>query len=134
MVRGTLFGLAKVPTVATQPSLRQRIPVRIRSCPAPVCHSPVTSPTWSTGVTHSRGKGEYHGSDFAPRRPDDSSRRCAGWMRFPRIVIVAVHHDITAKLKKMGRWDMVAKVTEGENKAITPWFERRYGKTLDATK
>lgn len=34
-------------------------------------------------------------------------------MRFPRIVIVAVHHDITAKLKKMGRWDMVTKVTEG---------------------
>ncbi|MGK2309471.1 hypothetical protein [Cutibacterium sp. V970] len=49
-------------------------------------------------------------------------------MRLPRIVIVAVHHDITAKLKKMGRWDMV---TKGENKAITPWFERRYGKTLE---
>ena len=46
MVRGTLFSLAKLPTVATQPSLRRRIPVRIRSCPATVCHSPVTSPTW----------------------------------------------------------------------------------------
>lgn len=52
-------------------------------------------------------------------------------MRFPRIVIVAVHHDITAKLKKMGRWDMVTKVTEWENKAITSWFERRYGKTFE---
>ena len=26
---------------------------------------------------------------------------------------------------------MVTKVTEGENKAITSWFERRYGKTFE---